>query len=161
MSLASVRHFVVPLGLVDQTLVPLEEAGQRSCEAFVLWGGQLDKERAELLFVSAYVPQQTTSITEHGLLVVVQGEALHRANLAFYEADLILAGQVHSHPTEAFHSDTDDTYPLMTVVGGLSAVVPNFGRGGRTGLDHWAWYRLVGRGEWESVNVEGTITFVE
>lgn len=157
MTLAGVEEFIVPLELVDQTLDPLLRAGQQGYEAFVLWGGQVDDRRFE--FTSAYFPEQTTSRGEEGLLVYVEGEALFRVNRAFYEQGLILGGQVHSHPTAAYHSDTDDTYPLMTLIGGLSGVVPDFGDGGRDRLDEWAWYRLVGTHKWAPVGDETKITF--
>ena len=147
MTLAGVEEFIVPLDLVDQTLEPLQEAGLEGFEAFVLWGGRLAGDERALVFESAYVPEQTTSRTKEGLLVVVEGDALFRVNRAFYQQGLILAGQVHSHPTAAYHSDTDDAYPLMTLAGGFSGVVPDFGEGGRERLDEWAWYRLVGAGD--------------
>jgi hypothetical protein len=157
-TLAEVEEFVVPLDLIDQTLEPLQEAGRQGYEAFVLWGGRLDgPNRFE--FVSAYFPEQTTSRGEDGLLVAVEGEALFRVNRAFYGEGLALAGQVHSHPTDAYHSDTDDAYPLMTLTGGLSGVVPDFGHGGRNRLDEWAWYRLIGPGEWAPAGDETRITF--
>lgn len=158
MTLAAVVEFVVPLELVDETLEPLQEAGRHGYEAFVLWGGRVADER-RFEFVSAYFPEQTTRRGEEGLLVYVDGEALFRVNRAFYERGLILAGQVHSHPTSAYHSDTDDVYPLMTLIGGLSGVVPDFGEGGRDRLEEWAWYRLVGRGEWAPIGDETGITF--
>ena len=158
MTLASVREFVVPLELVDQTLEPLQEAGREGYEAFVLWGGRfLGDERFE--FVSAYFPEQTTSRGEEGLLVYVDGEALFRVNRAFYERGLVLGGQVHSHPTDAYHSDTDDAYPLVTLVGALSGVVPEFGDGGSERIDDWAWYRLVTAGEWAPLDDETRIVF--
>lgn len=158
MTLAGVEEFVVPLELVDQTLGPLQEAGRKGYEAFVLWGGRLDGP-ARFEFVSAYVPEQTMSRGEDGLLVVVEGEALFRVNRAFYAEGLTLAGQVHSHPTDAYHSSTDDAYPLMTLIGGLSGVVPDFGDGGRERLEEWAWYRLVGPGEWAPAGDETRISF--
>lgn len=158
MSLEAVREFVISPELVDQTLEPLQEAGSHGYEAFVLWGGRLDRnERFE--FVSAYFPEQTTSRGKEGLLVMVDGEALFHVNQTFYKRGLILGGQVHSHPTEAYHSETDDAYPLMTLIGGLSGVVPDFGDGGRERISEWAWYRLVGAGEWAPAGDETRITF--
>jgi hypothetical protein len=159
MMLAHVEEFIVPLDLVDQTLEPLQEAGSHGYEAFVLWGGRFDSDDHRFEFISAYFPEQTTSRGKEGLLIVVDGEALFRVNRAFYEEGLILGGQVHSHPTDAYHSDTDNAYPLMTLVGGLSGVVPDFGDGGRERLDEWAWYRLVGAGEWAPVGDETRISF--
>jgi hypothetical protein len=157
-TLADVREFLIPLELIDQTLEPLQEAGTQGHEAFVLWGGQfLDETRFE--FASSFFPAQTTSRGKGGLMVYVDGEALFRVNRAFYESGLVLGGQVHSHPTDAYHSETDDAYPLVTLVGALSGVVPDFGDGGRERLDEWAWYRLVSAGEWAAVGEATRIVF--
>jgi hypothetical protein len=37
--------------------------------------------------------------------------------------------QVHTHPGEAFHSKTDDDFPIIHKPGFLSLVIPNFGLG--------------------------------
>ncbi len=37
--------------------------------------------------------------------------------------------QVHTHPGSAFHSATDDMWPMVGTVGFLSIVVPRFGNG--------------------------------
>jgi hypothetical protein len=37
--------------------------------------------------------------------------------------------QVHTHPGEAFHSPTDDAFPIIHTVGFLSLVIPNFALG--------------------------------
>jgi hypothetical protein len=157
-TLEAVREFVIPFELVDQTLEPLQDAGRRGYEAFVLWGGRLEEE-GRFEFVSAYFPEQTMSRGQEGLLVTVEGEALFRVNRAFYERGLILGGQVHSHPTDAYHSSTDDAYPMMTLIGGLSGVVPDFGDRGRDRLDEWAWYRLVEVGVWAPAGDETKIGF--
>jgi hypothetical protein len=76
-----------------------------------------------------------------GLCVRVEGDELHRLNVWLFEHSENLAVQVHSHPTEAYHSETDNTYPIVTVRGGLSLVVPDFGRAGLLG-NGVACYRL-------------------
>ena len=45
------------------------------------------------------------------------------------DRDLGVRVQVHTHPFEAFHSETDDTYPLLFDPGFLSLVLPNFASG--------------------------------
>lgn len=37
--------------------------------------------------------------------------------------------QVHTHPRDAFHSLTDDQYPIIHTPGFLSLVIPDFGLG--------------------------------
>jgi hypothetical protein len=151
-SLEEGGEFIVPAKLVEQTLRPIQEAGERGYEAFVLWGGRLAPDGRRFEFAAAYCPQQTMSRGKKGLLVVVEGEALHRVNQAFYEEGLTLAAQIHSHPQEAYHSETDDAYPMMTLRGGLSGVVPGFGAAGSEGFDEWVWYRLRGPGWWQPLN---------
>ncbi len=48
--------------------------------------------------------------------------------------------RIHSHPGEAFHSDTDNENPILTQRGALSIVVPFFGLGLRRGLADCAVY---------------------
>jgi proteasome lid subunit RPN8/RPN11 len=69
---------------------------------------------------------------------------VHRATAGYYELDdawvtkfwleLARSGatvrvQVHTHAFSAFHSATDDKWPLVHVPGFLSLVIPNFGLG--------------------------------
>jgi hypothetical protein len=62
-------------------------------------------------------------------------------NVWLYEAKQVIGVQVHSHPMEAYHSETDDTYPIATLSGSLSIVLPFFGRDG-FGSSDIAAYRL-------------------
>jgi hypothetical protein len=152
--LTDIRDFVVSGDVIDDTLDVVQAAGREGYEAFVLWGAVRSEAPGELRVVSVYQPRQKGIVTDDGLLVVVDGEALHRANEAFYARGELIAAQAHSHPTDAFHSDTDDAFPLMTLQGGLSAVIPFFGEGGRSALDAWAWYRLVDIGVWSPIDGE-------
>jgi hypothetical protein len=58
--------------------------------------------------------------------------------------------QVHTHPGEAFHSATDDCWPIISQEGFLSVVIPDFAAGPPT-LDR-AWIgRLGGNGQWQEL----------
>lgn len=160
MDLTTVRELQIPNMVLVPTLRFLAEKGQQGHEGFVVWGGRRIDEEA-LQFTSCYVPEQTAHKTPEGLLVVVDGEALFRMNRAFYERGEIAAGQVHTHPTEAYHSSTDDHFPLVTLRGALSLVVPDFAKDGRAGMDRWAWYRLREHGQWDPAAVSGTRIVVE
>lgn len=138
--LTEVEIFQVEESSIEWTLDVLRDAGAEGFEAFVLWGGlALD---SAFVVSSVLVPEQEGSKTASGLLVTVTGESLFQANQYFFRKGHLLAVQVHSHPTEAFHSGTDDSYPLVTLEGGLSIVVPYFGGNGVADLDDWAFYRL-------------------
>ncbi len=146
--LLDVRAFQVPDAVLDFTMHVLMEAGQQSHEAFVVWGGVLENGGQSLRFNVALKPVQRPMSTKHGALVTVGGDALFKVNKELYQRGATLAGQVHSHPGKAYHSDTDDHFPLVTLLGALSLVVPDFAKHGRHEMSEWAWYRLVGVGRW-------------
>lgn len=151
--LLDVRRFLIPNEVLDATLEALAAAGEREAEGMVVWGGVRD-EYSTFRFRVAYGPRQRAYKTEQGLLVRVEADALDEVNRAFNARGLILAGQAHSHPTSAYHSHTDDLRPVVTLLGGLSLVVPDFAQGGRADLARFAWYRLHGYGDWRSVGAE-------
>jgi hypothetical protein len=80
--------------------------------------------------LTAHVPKQNSYRLHSGLCVRVEGDELHRLNVWLYEAGEVLAIQVHAHPDEAYHSETDDTYPIVATLGGLSIVAAEFCRAG-------------------------------
>lgn len=45
------------------------------------------------------------------------------------ERDEGVRAQVHTHPCEAFHSPTDDAWPVIHLEGFLSLVIPDFAQG--------------------------------
>jgi hypothetical protein len=145
--LQRVRRFVIQQPIVQETIHFLREVGAGGCEGFVLWGGTRQSEDT-FRFTSIVIPEQRALMTPNGLLVIVDGEALFRVNKTFHERREILGGQVHTHPTSAYHSSTDNHYPLVTLLGGLSIVLPDFAKNAPEDMRVWAWYRLAGYGHW-------------
>lgn len=146
--LLGVRKFVIQPDVIAETIKFLQQVGNYGYEGFVLWSGNIE-DVSTFRFTTALVPEQQALITEHGLLVSVEGAALFRINKTIHERGEVLGGQVHTHPTSAYHSSTDDHYPLVTLLGALSVVLPDFARNSPGDIHHWAFYRLVGCGEWE------------
>jgi hypothetical protein len=142
MTLADVGCFAVPAEVVSKTEWHLRRAGERGLELFVLWSGLLEGNR--LTIHTAHVPHQTSYQLEGGLMVRVDGEALHALNAWLYQHHEILAAQVHAHPTLAFHSNTDDTFPIVTAEGGVSIVAADFCQDGLL-ADTTVTYRLRNR----------------
>lgn len=142
-SLEGIVEFRLPNEIVDATDQQLREAGAHGAECFVLWVGQPHGETFQI--ERAYVPTQNAYRLPDGLCITVDGEELHRLNKWLYANSLTLGAQVHSHPTRAYHSDTDSTYPIVTQRGGLSIVVPDFGNCGLRGRGVET-YRLSARG---------------
>ncbi len=124
MILAEVEQFQVPATIVQQTEATLRIAGSAGYEAFVLWSGQQTGRVFSIRTI--HVPKQNSYRLASGLCVRVDGDELHRINVWLYEAGEILAVQVHAHPDDAYHSDTDDTYPIVATLGGVSIVAAEF-----------------------------------
>lgn len=160
MDLTPFRELRIPETVLTPTLEFLNEQGRHGHEGFVVWGSRPVDEHT-LRFTSCYVPEQTAHQTPDGLLVTVDGEALFRMNRAFYERGETAAGQVHTHPTDAFHSTTDDHFPLVTLRGALSLVIPDFARHGLNGREKWAWYRLREHGQWDPAKDTHTTIVLE
>jgi hypothetical protein len=157
--LLGIRTFVIHPDVVGETIGFLQSVGHHGYEGFVLWSGKLETPDT-FRFSTVLIPEQRAMITASGLLVTVEGQALFKMNKTAYERGEILGGQVHTHPTSAYHSSTDDHYPLVTLLGALSVVVPDFARNAPTDMATWAWYRLADCGLWEMVG-ENTEVVIE
>ena len=153
--LLDVEQFAIDSSVLTFTLEHLAKRGEEGLEAFVLWGGRYSEgDRRSLRFTSALFPRQTAYKTEHGLLVTIESQSLFEVNKTFFERGEVLAAQVHTHPTEAYHSEIDDNQPVVTILGGLSIVIPDFARYGIADRTRWAWYRLRDLGSWEPLPPE-------
>jgi hypothetical protein len=61
-----------------------------------------------------------------------------------------IKAQIHTHPAEAFHSATDDEWPIVSQAGFISVVIPDFALG-QPSLEN-AWIgRLHINGEWQKL----------
>ncbi len=158
-SLTTVERVLVPRKIADDTQAHLRNVGRNGLEGMALWAGELDG--ADFLVRAAVIPQQQGHRTEHGIAVSVPGFELHRINMWLHRNRLRLIAQIHSHPTEAYHSDTDDRYAIVTALGSLSLVVPDFAvrpfalndcAGYR--LSTPPWWRLSSRPQWRALPFE-------
>ena len=128
MNLKGVRRFRIQASAICETVEAIRSAGQDGYELFVIWSGA--RVGDTFTVAKVHVPEQISYKSDDGLCVRVDGSELHRLNVWLYEAQQVIGVQVHSHPTDAYHSETDDTYPIATLEGNLSIVLPYFGRDG-------------------------------
>lgn len=125
--------------LLPRTLEVLKHFGRRGYEGFGLWVGQIQGPRASI--TDLLVPPQRSLKGEDGVGYFLEAETLFDLNVYLSNKQLRLIAQVHSHPTEAYHSAADDRYAIATAVGSFSVVVPDFGFC-EPALSSWAVYRL-------------------
>jgi hypothetical protein len=147
--LVNIRTVRVPADVLTSVHAHLREAGQMGFEGVGFWAGDLENDVFQVR--AAVVPAQYGQRGAAGVSVMVNGDELFRMNVWLHKNQLQLIAQLHSHPTEAYHSDTDDDYAIMTRIGGLSIVVPNFAREPFS-LNSAAIYRLAQDGSWARVS---------
>lgn len=135
--LETVRRFLLPAAMLDDTRTALRHWGCRHQEGRVLWAGKMI-DQSSFRFSRIVVPRQDNTFFSTS----VEHAEIERMNLNLYAEELILAAQVHTHPNSAFHSDLDDEMAICAQVGCLSLVVPFFARSPLHDLRSVAVYRL-------------------
>jgi hypothetical protein len=108
-------------GVWTDTLVQLRDCGDSRNECVVYWTGPLESDG---LVDRAVHPEHTAA---PGHYAPTQ-EWLQRFFVSLHRERRTVRGQVHTHGGQAFHSGTDDEYPLVHTTGFLSLVVPDFAR---------------------------------
>jgi proteasome lid subunit RPN8/RPN11 len=147
--LLAARRFVLPHPLATMCMDAIIERGNEGAELFVALAATVGDDGATVQFRRGVIPRQTAYTTADGLLVKIDGEALYELNRDCREHGDIVAGQLHSHPERAYHSAADDELAIVQLPGGLSIVVPHFGRGGVDAADTWSVHQLTPDGEWD------------
>jgi hypothetical protein len=146
--LEAVRRFRISGASIRHAHDFMAEVGRRGHEGVAFLAGTVNEEQA--LISQTYVPEQRAVRTPSGLLVHVGSEALHRFDMELFGAGLRFIAQIHSHAEHAYHSETDDAYSMVTVLGGLSLVVPHFAER-PFNLETCAAYRRT-RSGWRELN---------
>lgn len=133
----------LPSAILASTFRTLRECGQSRNECVVYWTGP---------------------VSSHGL-VDAQDHPFHRRSPHEYEIDSqwltrywfelaraqrTIRAQVHTHPGAAFHSATDDRWPVISQPGFISIVIPNFARGAVSFQGAWIG-QFQADGRWRAV----------
>ena len=159
--LLQISSIKIPLGCVKEVYTHLRKVGVKKFEGVGLWAG-VTTDSSSFKVTTTIIPKQTAYNHEQGLLYTVDSEELYKINVFLYENKLTLLSQIHSHPGAAYHSDTDDAFPIVAVNGGLSIVIPDFGFHDIS-IKHWAVYRLIPNKGWVELDdrqVESLITII-
>jgi hypothetical protein len=124
----TVRHYRVPEAVIAATETFLRERGSEGLEAVVLWLGVVrDETHAEVIV--ELIPPQIAYRSEDGVAVEIPDEAVAEI-IRLLPPRVFVLCRVHSHPSDAYHSKTDDGNMLISHRGAISIVVPYFARAG-------------------------------
>lgn len=143
----------IPRRMVDQTFATFRSCGDNQRECQLYWLSPWDNPIA--LTAIAH-PRHWSS--RYGLSIESKWIDQFWNDLA--NQGLGVRMQVHTHPSDAFHSQTDDTYPLLFDVGFLSLVIPDFAMG-PVGFHNAYLTEIQSDGSWKQVDINSKIIINE
>ena len=153
-----ISKILIPQECVQKAYNLMQTAGKHGLEGIALFAGY-EKEK-EFSVTQTIIPEQTAYRLELGLMYAVDADELHRINVWLYENNLSIVAQIHSHPNEAYHSATDDAYPIVATKGGISIVVPRFAVD-PIDIRNWAVYRLSSENCWVELSYSETKKLIQ
>jgi hypothetical protein len=119
-------RFSIPTDVMVQTWDLLRRPGFEGLEAAAVWiGRRLPGGDVEIFDVN--MPEQLAYRSEFGVAVTILDEALSRL-IATLPLECFVPIRLHTHPGPAYHSDTDDQNMLLSHMGAISIVIPDFAR---------------------------------
>lgn len=108
--------------VLKETILTLARCGNARCECVVYWTGPKDEKS----MVDGWEhPAHRRS--PYGYQIEDDWLTAYWFRLA--SENRSIRAQIHTHPGEAFHSSTDDEWPIVSTEGFVSLVVPNFAQG--------------------------------
>jgi len=120
------ERFFVPQHVVELSQPLLAEPGLEGYEAVVVWVGRIRGDKS-VEIVEVIRPAQIAKRSSIGCSVEIPPDALTDL-IRVLEERCFITARLHTHPTEAYHSELDDTNMLISHVGAISIVVPFFAR---------------------------------
>lgn len=148
----------IPLDKISEAYKIMRYAGSKGVEGMALFAGKQKGNTFEIF--ETIVPKQNSYKLESGLMYAVEADELHRINVWLFKNGFKIIAQIHSHPNEAYHSETDNQFPIVATIGGISVVVPRFASD-PIDIDYWAVYRLSPQNIWEKQSEFETRTMFE
>lgn len=131
--------------LLDETFAVLRQCGEGRRECQVFWTSSFSSPGT----LSQVVHPRHSSSANH---VKVEDSWITEFWKRLAAEQMSVRVQVHTHRTSAFHSPTDDKWPLVHVPGFLSLVLPRFAFG-PAGFEGAFLAEIGSDGKWHRVAV--------
>ena len=138
--------FILAPDILERSFAHFRECGAGCRECHVLW---ISSWRSPDVIQQVVHPEHKAQ----GGGYVVDDAWLSRFWLELADAGSGIRVQVHTHPRRAFHSRTDDRFPIIHKPGFLSLVIPDFGLG-PVGFDGAYLTEIQPDGYWRQVAIE-------
>jgi len=149
----------VPRRVIDGSVKFLQDAGAKGNEALIVWVGTFSEDRT-FEVKDAIAPPQRAVNTGTGCCVVIDKAGLFALSKYLERNAFLVGAQVHAHPDDAYHSDTDDAFPVATLAGALSLVLPRFAAAGWDTASV-ATFQLSRSGEWVELKASAAQTLIQ
>jgi hypothetical protein len=142
-------RYKIPATLFAETFAVLRQCGGGRRECQVLWTSPWA------------LPTEITRVIHPHHIATAGGFAVSSNWISDFWMELARDGhgvrvQVHTHPGDAFHSATDDAYPIIHTVGFLSLVLPDFARGA-VGFNGAYLAEIDVHGQWREVSPDARL----
>jgi proteasome lid subunit RPN8/RPN11 len=134
----------VPISVQEKTIAHIRHCGTNHEEGLVAWSGIM--RTGQLIVRNAIVP--SNGVIKEYMSLRFSDETIEQMADDILSKGEKLIAQVHSHPFEAFHSETDNQFPLVHRKGFLSIVIPYFGKSGFEDFNEFRVYEYVQNNEW-------------
>ena len=148
----------LPQEFIDSIYKEFQETGRQGYERLALLAGI--KKGKEFIVTNLIYPAQELRRSIYGVSFHISGGELERIWEWLYENKCTLIAQIHSHPTEAYHSEADDNLAIITIFGGLSFVVPDFGNSDQN-FGNSAIFRLLPESGWTELTKQQINTILK
>ena len=136
-------------GMLEETFEHLRHCGRGREECQALWVSSWDSPETIYRVVH---PKHAA----HFGGFVLDDDWLNAFWLELGNTNSGIRAQVHTHPREAFHSATDDEFPIIHKSGFLSLVIPNFALG-PVGFKDAYLTEIQPEGRWRQVAIESRL----
>jgi hypothetical protein len=139
----------LPRRMIEETFAILRSCGanERECQLYWLspWSDPFN------LTEVTHPKHQSTAYA-----LSIESDWLNSFWLDLADREIGARIQVHTHAFEAFHSATDDAYPLLSDVGFLSLVIPSFAMG-PIGFQDAYLTEIQPDGRWQQVDIDSRL----
>jgi hypothetical protein len=120
----TLRHFIVPMEVLQDSRLLLAGPGEQGYEAVVLWLGSV-LSPTEACVECVYFPRQIAYQGDDGVAIEIPIEEWTELALRLPPGQFVLA-KLHTHPGTAYHSETDAANPYLNHEGAVSITIPHF-----------------------------------
>jgi hypothetical protein len=148
-----IRNYQISIRVLKESQSYLRDYGRKRYEGYMCWSGVIVGKEDALVRGCIYPKSYKESDFREAYAGLDIQVAFDIGNQIHYRGEFLLA-QLHTHGFEAFHSKTDDTYPISHKVGFISIVIPFFARkkfyNTRT-LTNCSVNEYLGRGKWKEL----------